>query len=458
MNLQKAMTLSLIFLANIGYSQLNKEDYVYAGRSFTWGMNMSSYDVAILLRADGTFCENLDSADWQTNVSGHYKKTNNEIILQYVDKTVENDTISMETDEEGYQSVYFAGAQMVKMSIANKVPPGYYNFSSASSSGGMGTGMIYVGTQNHESFNFYANGTFDTNSSGGVMVSGENIGGGTSSENQDAGTFTIKNSLLTLSFNDGHSEKHSFFYDTDGGEEYLVLIDGSIFFYGTDNVKQNEIVDEEDTIKPNSEKKLSSKGRELLLAVKETHGGNAIDELKTVKAEVLISGMKFSVQLDCNRSYIRLQSLAPNFDYIEQLEGESGWVFQNNGYNEISEKRIQELKLAFITGIFGLQNQVLEKSTVLDIVESDDDFVMVNLEVNTKEIGYIIDTKDNSLAASLILKNGQKEVTYLSEFKKIDNILLPFKEITVTEGDTIEMIYKNYILNPTLKESDWSKN
>ncbi len=454
---QKLIVLLLLLLTHIVYSQ-NKEDVVYAGRNFNWGLNMGSYDLSILIRADGTFCEDLAAQDWQTKIAGRHKRIKDNIVLEYLDNTVENDTIFMEKDEDGYVFVYYGGAQMVKMSTANNVPPGYYKFSSASSSGGMGTGMVYVGTQSYEGFNFYEDGTFDTNSSGGVMISGNAIGGGSSREDQGAGTYTIKNSLLTLFFSDGHIEKHSFFYDVDGGKDFLVALDGSIFFYETESEEPVGIAAAKDTMQSIRALPASAKAKELLMAVKETHGGTAIDELRTLEAEATISGMNFRILLDQVRTFVRLESLEPSFNYLEQLEGESGWVLQNGSYSIMSDQRIRELKSVFICGVFGLQNAVLEKSNVLNIIENQDDFVLVQLEIDETELGYVIQTKDNSLAATLVLKEGQKEVTYLSEFKMVDKIKLPFKEITVTNDATIEVIYKSYLLNPLLTNSDWSKN
>lgn len=182
---------ALLFLLGISdeacSQAANNKDVVYAGRSFTWGMNMGSYDLTILLRADGTFCEDLEEPDWQTKITGHYKKIKEGIYLDYLDKSVENDTISFENDDNGDHTIYYGGAQMVKMLVPNKIPAGYYNYTSASSSGGMGTGMIYVGTSQYEGYNFYDNGTFDRASSGDVMVSGENIGGGSNSESEGKG-------------------------------------------------------------------------------------------------------------------------------------------------------------------------------------------------------------------------------------------------------------------------------
>ncbi|APQ17728.1 hypothetical protein A9200_02105 [Maribacter hydrothermalis] len=426
---------------------------------------MSSYDLVILLRSDGTFCEELEEPDWQTKITGRYKKIKEGYFLEYMDSSVENDTITIEEDKEGYTSIYYGGTQMVKMDVANKVPSGFYKYSSASSSGGMGTGLIYVGTQRFEGYNFYDNGTFDRNSTGGVMVSGGGdggggIGGGSNSESSSSGKYTIKNGLLTLFNRDGSIEKHSFFYDADGGEDFMVALDGSIFFYEeNEQLKSGEIHKNPDPVQPKIEPSTSdvTSAINVLQSVKTTHGGQAIDALKTLKAEVVISGMNFKVLLDNERHYIRLESLEPSFPYIEQLEGNSGWTYQNNSYNEMPAERINEMKLTFISGILGLQKKVLDKTKILETLEGGENLNLISAQISNEKTGYIINTLNNSLSATIIIKEDQKEVTYLSDFKMVGDLFLPYKETTVTNETTIEVFYKSYILNPTFTVAEWSK-
>ncbi|MGC1514558.1 MAG: hypothetical protein WA810_03205, partial [Maribacter sp.] len=367
--------------------------------------------------------------------------------------------IYMEADEDGYVAVYYGGAQMVKMSVANKVPPGYYSFSSASSSGGMGTGMVYVGAQSYEGYTFYENGTFDTSSSGGVMVSGDNIGGGSSRENESNGSYTIKNSVLTLSFKDGSIKKHSFFYETEG-EDFLCLIDGSIFFYEKMKAQQkNEAVAEESSSQPDaaSTQPAPLKALEVFESVKKVHGAEAIDALKTLKAEVLISGMRLKVLMDIERQFIRLESLEPTFPYIEQLEGTTGWIYQQHSVRKMSEARVKEMRLTFISGFLGLQGDVLDRTKILESIEGEEGLALISAEVGQEKTGYIIQSETNTLAATIVIKAGEKEVTYLSDFKRVDGLLLPFKETTVTDEATIDVIYKTYTVNPTFTETEWSK-
>ncbi len=437
-----------------------KETLVYAGRSFTWGMNMGSYDLVVLLRPDGTFCEDLEEPDWQTKITGNYRKIKEGYFLEYIDKTIENDTITFEKDTEGYEFIYYGGAQMVKMEVGNKVPAGYYRFSSASSSGGMGTGMIYVGTQHHEGYNFYDDGTFDRSSSGGVMVSGDNIGGGSSSDSAAKGKYTIKNGLLTLTNDDGTVEKHSFFYQNNGEKEFLVAIDGSIFFYGDedstseDTTASNEVVAQSDD---NLAETLKSSGLTFLNAVKQTHGGLEIDKINTVQATFTFSGLRFKLLLDYENKLLRLESLEPSFTYVEQIQDKQGWVYQNGALRELDTARINELRKSFISGVFGLKESVLEQTKILDIRETEDGIILVSVLIDNNTMGYIINKKENSLIGNFILKNGENEITYYSNLKKQNAILMPFTETTESSTGTIEVNYQNIIFNPIFAKKDWVK-
>jgi hypothetical protein len=453
----------VLFITNVitGTSQVSSSDIVYAGRSFTWGANMSSYDHVVLFRSNGTFCESLEEKDWQTKVTGYYKRGKDKIFMEYLDKAEENDTIFFETDEEGYESIYYAGTQMVKMIVPNTVPEGYYDFSSATSSGGMGTGMLYVGTQNYEGFNFYNNGTFDRNTSGGVMVTGNNIGGGTGNNSSGKGKYSIKNGLLTLYYNDEQIEKNSFFYEKPKeGEISLVAINGSIFFFGDseeNEAKEPSLIQEHSAQEVGVSNDSKSSGLNILKSTKKAHGGEAIDELKTIKMEVVISGMDFQVLMDVDRKYIRLESLMPNFKYVEQLEGSSGWIYQSAAIKRMTSNRIKELEATFFSGIFGLRKNILDSAKILDIRDTKDNLQLITLSIESETIGYVVNKNSYTITATFILKDGKNEITYLDNLKPINGLLLPFLEVTETDGANIEVLYKNYNINPLFTDSHWSR-
>lgn len=72
-------------------------------------------------------------------------------------------------------------------------------------------------------------------------------------------------------------------------------------------------------------------------------------------------------------------------------------------------------------------------------------------------MGYIINKKENSLIGNFVLKNGENEITYYSNLKKQNTILLPFTETTESSTGTIEVNYQNIIFNPIFTKKDWVK-
>ncbi len=451
----------LFFSINRSHSQKLKTDVVYGGRGFTWGLQMSSYDLVVLFRSDGTFCNRLEDTDWQTKIDGRYKRTNDKIVMEYLDGAEENDTIFFKRSKKGNRLIFYKGAQMVKMKIANTIPEGFYEFSKASSSGGMGTGSVYVGTQKNKGYNFYKNGTFDRSSSSGVFLSGKNVGGGSGSESSGKGKYTMEQGLLTLKYDDGTITKSSFFYSRpDDGDEgvFMTAINGSIFFSG---MEEEESTTQNSTVKTSKEvtnrdaESVEQKGMQILRDAKLVHGGQALDRLKTIEADIVFSGLSFKVSMDFERSYLQLESTSPSFNYVEQLEGNEGWVHQNNVTTSLSKARREELRMTFYTGLFGLRDQVLNQLKIRDVVETKDDLLLVLAQMGTHKMGYVVDKKDKVLVAAMVPKNGKSEITYYSNLKKDAGLLLPFTETTEGKDGNTVVKYTQYRINPNFTDNDW---
>ena len=453
----------LLLFVNLSHSQKFQKDVVYGGRGFIWGLHMSSYDLVVLLRSDGTFCEHLEDIDWQTKIDGRYKKFNDKIVMDYLDSAEENDTIFFERDEVGDEIISYGGAQMVKMAIANTIPEGFYKFSKASSSGGMGTGLAYVGTQSNEGYNFYKDGTFDRSSSSGVFLSGKNVGGGSGSESSGKGKYSIKQGLLTLNYNDGTIAKSSFFYSRpDNGDKgvFMAAINGFIFFSGKeeeDNTRRNGTSDTPNKVTDRDAKSMEQQGMQILRDAKMAHGDQSIDRLKTMTADISFSELSFKVSMDFERSYLRLESTSPGFVYVEQLEGNEGWVYQNNRTTPLSKERKAELRMTFFTGLFGLREEVLKQLKVEDVVETKENLILVLAQMGKHKIGYVVDKKDHLLVAALVHKNGKSEITHYSNLKEDAGILLPFMETTESKDGNTVVNYKQYQINPNLTDKDWRR-
>lgn len=449
-------------LGTLLFGQQGENDIVYAGRNFTWGMNMGSFDLAILLREGGTFCETLEAPDWQTKIEGRHRKVKAGILLEYLDKATANDTIFIEKDiTDGYEYVNYGGAQMIKMTIPNKVPEGFYEYNSASSSRGMGTGMVYLGTQHNEGYKFYVNGTFNKSSAGGVMVSDGNIGGGTNSEGSSKGSYTIQNGLLTLTYENGTTEKNSFFYSEPNEDgTFSVALNGSIFFAGRPEKGKDENLDSITHDKYTTETTTNTddtSDTNILEKVKIAHGGIAIDSLTHMEATMETAEINFKVLIDLERKFLRLESLTPNFSYIEQLENETGWVFQNGAVTEMASDRVLEIQNTFSTGLFLLQKEKLETITILETRQNANGFKVLKVYLDGQISGLIVDTSNYRLIGTAKFNAEGNEITYLSEFKTVNGILIPFKEEVETETQDIVITYSTYMINPDWESGVWDR-
>ena len=136
------------------------------------GGGMTSTQVIIYFRTDGTYTHTLGK-DWQTDIDGHYTLTNGSIIL--TDNKNNTETIPYKGDG----SFWYDRTTVYKREPSNKIPPGYYSFSTSTGSGGIGSGTNapYVGGRAHKGFQFNADGSFSSGTSSSTYISGENVSG-----------------------------------------------------------------------------------------------------------------------------------------------------------------------------------------------------------------------------------------------------------------------------------------
>lgn len=450
------LSLSTPFLGQQG-----ENDRVYAGRNFTWGMNMGSFDLAILLREDGTFCETLDAPDWQTKIEGRHSKVKDGILLEYLDEATANDTIFIEKRiTDGAESINYGGAEMAKMIIPNVVPEGYYKYNSTGSSRGMGTALANIGTPRDKGIHFYTNGSFVRDFSGDALVGGINSGG-KDGKNSGTATYTLQNGVLTLIHADGKTEKSSFFHnEPDANGTFTAALNGSIYSVGEPENEENQNLDlkkEDREAKDSITTKNEVSNTNILEKIKIAHGGSALDSLSHIEAVMETAEIKFKVLIDLERKFLRLESLAPNFKYIEQLENETGWVFQNGELTELPSERILEIKNTFSSGVFLLQQKTMENIKVLRTRDNGNGYKVLKVDLEGQISGLIVDAANHRLIGTAKFNPKGNEIVYLSEFKTVSGILIPFKEELETEAQNVTIAYSTYSINPAWEASVWDR-
>ncbi len=458
----KALLFILSFQISIALSQTQKP-FVYAGASFPYTVNgMSRIDHSFYFRTDGSFCDELDKENWQTRVDGRYKIQGKFIVLNYSDPEEEQDTIEFEnanfaiTKETGY----YYGGRLVRMTDANYIPIGIFEYSYASSSGGNHEGAVNIFSSGQKSLEILPGGRFIRDGQSGVVISAQNVGGGVSNTNKQAGAgkYSLDKGLITFFYDDGRKLKSSFFYDVDSVETMLVF-DGDLYFYKPTTENKNDV-----TAKTSVNKSEQTKGEnkadfasKLLEKTKEVHGGRKIDEIKTIKFEFETSGIKFIAMQDIAAKKIRIQSITSGFEYIEQSENTTGWLKTNGIIKTLKLARIKELQNSLVSGIHLLRANNLSKAEIIDTKPVNDSLFLITWNINDVKAGLFINKETGVIFATSITKDDGEEISMLSDYRKDQGLLLPFTEVSKENNQTIRVNYKSYQINPILTAKDWEK-
>ena len=201
---------------------------VFAGK---WFFINTNTDISFYLRDDGTYCDDLGKPDWRTRIDGTYKKDGKKIT---------------QTSNDGKQSTYSCenadctfllsdgGYHLFNAQILNEVPKGSYSFTSVGSmslyNASGGTDIVGGGVSGY--YDFDGKGRFRDGSWAYSSAAMSNVGGGGTRSSSSTGSYTLDGGELTLRYDDGRTQRHSFFYipPTSEGKAGGVVVDGVIYF------------------------------------------------------------------------------------------------------------------------------------------------------------------------------------------------------------------------------------
>ncbi len=440
----------------------------YAGSSvpvFFPGGGSSSSSYRYYFRPNGTYTTELDAPNWQTRIDGNYKITKGKVTL--IPNKIGEKPFEMDIEEDGASLVY-GGTTLFRLNVMNKIPAVVVQNSGGSSSGGGGTGTTFVGVSFSGVYNFDGKGRFTNNASSSSVISGSNVGGGSSNESGGAGTYTIKDSLLTLTYNNGTIVKKSFFYVefSHGG---TALIDGSLY-YEPDKPEKNQTniaenpPNENQNTNPNvtnnplpKESETAQRGLSILKKANYAHGGEALDNLETMRLNGKGSGLEIVILVDLKNQRVRNEVRKKGvLLQVEQFDGTDNWQWADGKKTKLHEVREIEMQKIFKTGLFALQSQSLSKIKLLTVdVNNQTNLKSLMLLIDGKKHGMIFDG-DNRLVAELSADDGILKTDYSSDFKSVNGIILPFKSKFVEGTKSIEVKYSSIEVNPKLPEKDWS--
>lgn len=424
--------LCLLFSCSTLFAQSQTINAVYAGTAYEYDQTsdageMVRTDYVFYFRPNSSFCSGLDKPDWQKKVDGTYSITGNQLKMRFLSDGSEKIILLSVTGETGQSGA----ATFIRLNIASTVPAGFYK---------------YVRSSGKQDGFYFTDGKFKR------TAALTTVSGGSNSSGED-GTYTINQSQLNLKFASGRTQGYSFFSSNE--KKSLVVINGEIYYLDEEEQAKQARVDNPIAAKASD---VLEAGMNLMKQANQTHGGKALDGLATLKAVMSTNNLTLTMQADFNRQMVRLESsLQGNTILLEQMEGNSGWSFDGNGYAPLSAQRVTELKRYLFCGMLGLKSDILAKSTAtLQTQQYDLSSVMV--VVNSIRAGYIINNRNNRLEALVIADplSGTTTFTY-SDFKKTGNILLPYTEIMQAGKHAQTITYESYEVNPSFPATTWAK-
>jgi hypothetical protein len=456
-------SLTLFYCISFSYGQ-NKISGVYAGTESSMGVNgMQSFGRSYYFREDGTYCNDLGKPGWKTNVNGTYTITGKTLTL-FSNKGYPPN--KMEIIKDDYLSD--GGTSLFKFDVMNRLPAQSFSHTMASSTGGIGTGTPYAGSYGQNDLSFDGKGHFSHSGFGSSMVAGDNVGGGSTKEFGGDGTYTIKESMLTLNYYDGKVVTKSFFYS--GDDPAMALINGSIYYAAEkkgnlETIKKQTSQTQQGTMK--SEKRdvatkpsggNAADGVDILQKANLAHGGKALDNLKTVRLQAAVGAMSIKQLIDILQQKIRIEFYkGDKLTGVEQLEGGTGWQWVNGKVTELPAARIKEISATFNTGILGLRNEKLKNITVQSAeINEDDKMKTVTVKINGQIYAWLFDT-DNRMTGEANNGGGMEHMSISRDFRTISGIVLPYTGIEKHGGQSFTVNYSSIIINPAFTQKDWGK-
>ena len=453
--IQSAFGMLLFYSLPVG-AQNSSISGVYAGLQTMMSMiggGLARIDHAVLLRADGTYNDDLRKADWQSYVTGKYTVIGRTVTLLKTGNTV---PVKYTVDKEG--NLDAGGYSLVKQLVDGSVPKGDYEFSSGGSAGG--NGSVFISTATDKNLYFDGKGNFSGSSASASSVSGANVGGGKSSNSSGSGTYRISKGVLTLTYGNGAKVVHSFFC-RPGYDPVMAVIDGRIFFM--DEKKSTALVKtspeaettEQDTQNSSPTGTEMADAKTILLKANAAHGGAALDGIKRVSFAATSQGVQIKGFIDIPGNRLRMEvHQGSKLVQIEQVEGKAGWQWREGKVSELAADRIEEIQSPLYSGLLGLRKVIINASQ-LSIQQTAQGYILTG-EYKGKQYAIAIDRQWRMMASADQAGATPTTTTY-SDFRTISGVLVAFGEVNKIDGQSVPVQYQTFTIDPDLPASTWSK-
>jgi hypothetical protein len=208
-------------------------------------------------------------------------------------------------------------------------------------------------------------------------------------------------------------------------------------------------------------------GMKILRAANLAHGGDKLDNLKTIRIKGSDNfGFENITLIDLINKKYRRESRKNNVLEVTQLEANDGWSWANNKKSQLSEVEKNQMKRVFYFRELGLRSSLLKSISVFDAKPFNEmgvKGIAVNIEIEGEKHSLIFDT-NNHLIGDVWVKDENTYYSFFDDFRSVNEILFSFSQSAeatnpnqpiigakkaITKTSSIEV-------NPVFTENDWS--
>ncbi|WPU92455.1 hypothetical protein SNE25_24310 [Mucilaginibacter sabulilitoris] len=461
---KKYSLLFCLFIAATftAYAQSPTLNGVYVGAELytTPFQGMQINNIVIYFKNNGTFNNTLNQTDWKTKVSGAYTITNNMVHLAFKNGDEgKKYKLAANGNLESTAGIKHTLHKVKKVTI---LPAASYEKRTASTSGGMGTGMPAVGAFSSDFLYFDGKGNFSADRSSIVGITGDaaggTVGGKFEKNGKSSGTYKLGDGEITLTFGNGTVAKHSFFYSPPN-EEDLILLDGE--FYFREDEKEKSVTTQQVTrdTRPQTNAPATTglpTPADLLTKLRAQYGGESIDKITTIKETATITGnIQAIVLTDIANNRIRAElSQNGKLLLVKQLDGNNGWQWLRGTKKALSQDEKDELMISLYQSILGLHKKLSSSFLTGTVAASGDDYI-VTFYRNKNKLVYLIGSDYTIKGNAYNINASAPNISVYKDFTKVNGITYP--AITEsTDGRTkITTTTTSIEFNPVLTDDAW---
>jgi hypothetical protein len=413
----------------------------------------NSQTIAFYFRPNGTYTTKLDQPDWQTRVDGNYKITNQK--LRVFPQNSDEKSQEMDIQSRG-QNLVYNDIALFKLNITDKIGTLFIGFYR-----NLETSVIKNGSDAEAilktSYVFDEKDNFGKDEYRKYEKAGGGFGTIAIKEKAISGTYTIKESLLTLQYN-GETTTKSFFLRNSIGNAFVALIDGELFYGFEDRPEEPKKSDL--NIGSTDQTDSQIEGLKILRQANLAHGGAKLDSLKTLRMTKNVvrigSIIETKIIVDLVNKRIRVEDKGKGEFYVGQLDGDNSWLWVKKKKIPLEKNHRNELMKFFSRGVLGLRTDSLKNIVInsAKITDPEKNLKAVNITRDGENINLLFDA-DNRLISESMTEFEREIISFSEDFRSIEEIIFPFISIKQMDSLVFQETFSTIEVNPLFAESDW---